>query len=176
MQGLFKNYGWRTKIELISQCINFVHNIYQKNTDESDNKLTLNFIITRMYMAVKILVITYTFAAIAFFLNPLIHYVVFGEITLMLPAQLPGVNDKTVNGLIILTCFHLIAVNYAFFGSIGTDLGYISILLNAFAITELIGNEFKRLDKMILKRNLYSVKHIKNTVRNIIIMHQDFRK
>lgn len=173
---MIKYYFWVTNINAISECINFVHRIYQQNTMESDNKSVLLLIISRMYIAIRILFVTFLLAAIVCILNPIIIYVIFSEVTMLLPIFLPDIDETTINGIIILACFHLIGIYIACIGSSGSDIGHMSLVLNGFAMSELISNEFRRLDKMTKKKNEFSVKDITYTVRNIILMHQDFRK
>lgn len=171
-----KFYTFYKNLNTISACVKFVHNIYQQNKDESDNKKSLYLIISRVYIAIRVLFFTFSLAAIVCILNPIIMYVISGDVTTMLPIFLPGINEKTLNGMIILGIFHLMGIYVACIGSSASDIGHMSLILNAFAMSEMICNEFKRLDVMVKKKDEYSARHVRNTVRNIVRMHQIFRK
>lgn len=162
--------------DLISDSMNTVKNIFKENTAESDNKRILNSIIKGIYIIVKIVLTTYTLALIVVVLTPIVMYVIYGEETMLLPAQLPSISDKTYYGRIILTAFHLTGIYFEFIGGSGSDMGSISLLLNGFVMSELIRNEFDRLENMLKNKQKYSTKQIQFTVRNIILMHRDFRK
>lgn len=108
--------------------------------------------------------------------RPFVSYLIFGgKLEYVLPAQLPGVDGQTTIGYGLVSTFHLTCCFIAFIGSTGNDLGFIALLLNGFSFTELIRNEFNRINEMATKKHVYSGQTVKYAVRNVIQMHQDFR-
>lgn len=171
-----KYYTWIIKLRNIRDSILFCHQIYHQNsTKNSDNKLILKRIIKTSTFLFKVIFIIYAFAIMLVAIYPFVNYFVNSKRELVLPAHLPGIDSKSKLGYSILSTFHLICLWIGFLGSTGNDVGYIAILLNGFSLSELIRNEFNRINEMALKKEIYSQERLEYSIRNVIQMHQDFR-
>lgn len=159
----------------ITDCIKFVRKIYLANQTTSDNNTVLRKNIWIMIIVFKTIFVVYGLAVFACFVQPLFGYLVFDELMYMLPGQLPGVDGTTPKGFILLTIFHSLTLFIAFFGTTGNDAGFTSILLNGFALTELMQKELNRIDLMAAQKKVFNEAAVKKAVQNLIQMHQDFR-
>lgn len=171
-----KYYTWIVKLPYIQDCITFGHRIYRQNTRDSDNRTILKRIILTSTIIFKVVLVLYALTILLVAVRPFVSYLIFGdELDYVLPAQLPGIDGQSTIGYGIVSTFHVVCCVIAFLGSTGNDLGFIAILLNGFSFTELIRNEFNRINEMATKKNVYSGQTVKHAVRNVIRMHQDFR-
>lgn len=114
----------------------------------------------------------YLFCATLLYPLPLINYLVSGQLELMSPVLIPGVNQYELLGYGILYLFHCHSV---FFGSVcfaTCDILFANSALHVMLFSGIIRNKFERINHMLVDRKL-SVADAKRDVRKLIILHLD---
>lgn len=118
-----------------------------------------------LYLATFLLVVCFT----------IFLYYQSREFTYVLPARLPKVDEHTYQGFYVLTTFQVLVLIIAFLGTTASDFGSIMMLLNGIAISELFRSGCRRFNVMTRNRS-ESNNNLKYALRNLVMMHQYFRK
>lgn len=167
------------KNDLIELAI-FIGNIYASNRTNVGNSKILLKVIKPLMLLYKIALFIAFMVFVGFIITPFCVWLFTGEILTILPTLSPFIDTKNVFGYIIMFIHDLI-VSYA--GCVWMSIGETTFLifcLNAFALSNLFCNSFDKLNEYLVECNKNSVHvnehRVKFTIRNLDLMHKEYRK
>lgn len=154
--------------------INYLDGIYKVNIASKDKMRLAYFDKFSRYTEIvfKCGTFLYFLSTISFFVNPLYKYCFEQETVTLLPTYFPGIDETTVNGFIILTCYHLLILVLAFIASTASDFLFTMLILNTPIMAVLIASEVKQLNG-ILDEKPVDMAMAKFRLRNILLMHRE---
>lgn len=114
----------------------------------------------------------YTISTFGYFLYPLYHYHTFNEVIPLVPSYLPGVDENTQTGFIILTIFHLFIIIFGLFGSACIDFNFMMIIVNVPVLANILKDNISEQNEMLIKKKTMPVM-IKAKLRNIFLLHRE---
>lgn len=168
-----KIFSVKHSVELM-WMINYLNDIYKVNVASKDKKRSAYFDNFSFYMEIvfKCGTITYFLSAFSYFVNPIYMYWSEGEIVTLLPTYFPGVDEKTVNGFIILTGYHLTLIILALIASTASDFLFTMLIVNTPIMAVLIEMEVEELNTILIEKPNDSAM-VKFKLRNIFMMHRE---
>lgn len=182
-KGLVKYYAIIVHFPDVKYCIDFMINIYKINEKSltSLNNETLQKIIKNLTLFYKLWLIIYPCVVTGMIMMPLFVYYLTGEISYILPAQIPGINEHTIIGYSMAAIYHAVMIAIAMIGTFVSDWTVGGSLLNAWGLAQLIRNGFSELNDRLQDNNrgekkIWNDNAIMWTVRHLIQRHQEFQK
>lgn len=162
---------------IIVSLINRLIDIYKVNSNVVvyDRQQMLEQYVTFTEYLFKIGFSFYALSTMGYFLFPLYFYKTRNEINPLVPSYLPGVDENTKIGFIILFIFHLNIIAFGFIGSSCTDFNFTMIIVNVPVLANIIGDNIKELNYMLREQQPKRVM-IKAKFRNMLLQHQEFLK
>lgn len=91
------------------------------------------------------------------------------EVVAMMPTYLPGIDEKTTGGFILLSGYHIIVMAFGFFALAGSDFLFTMVVTNTPIMACLAKMEAEQLNEEL--KNQESASMIKWRLRNILLMH-----
>lgn len=167
-----KIYSVKYHADLLG-LINYLDGVYKVNTSSKDKKRLAYFTSYSNYTEIvfKCGTFMYFLSVLSYFLNPMYMYLFHGEIVTLLPTYSPGIDEKTVNGFIVLTCYHIIVLVLAFIASTASDFLFTMLIINTPILAILFGLEVEKLNEILVDTPNDSAM-IKFKLRNILLMHR----
>lgn len=112
------------------------------------------------------------FVGLCYFGYPLVLYVVYGELELILPVYIPGIDETSTTGFIITTVFHVTAVTLAVNAYAAIDSACLITILGAVFHGLLIKIDANLLNDELRNRSADRIS-VKARFRNILMMQRD---
>lgn len=123
----------------------------------------------------KIAFAIYFITCIIFSVFPIVSYIVLGEMVIIDTLYLPGIDENSLTGYIILSIFHLNCVWFSALGSSGVDFIFSILILNVPVIANIIGDNIRDLNELLNEMRPKLVM-IKAKLRNILIQYYEYRQ
>lgn len=120
----------------------------------------------------KIGVSTYFVAILAFFLYPIYMYFIHDELAPIAPVFLPGIDETTGWGYIVLVFFHTVEMYGAFFGTAGSDLLFAMLIINMPIMARIFSDNVDEFNEFIHEK-AYDRLRMKMLFRNILLQHKE---
>lgn len=151
-----------------------MHGIYKANAATVSRKRALLFSRFAFYTenVFKVGICLYFLSATAFFLYPMHMYLNEGKIVPLAPTYLPGIDEETFSGFIILTCYHIFIIIMAFIAASSCDCTFTMIILNVPIMALLIKMEVEQLNDALTSEKVDKLL-VKCKLRNILLMHRE---
>lgn len=174
-QGVLKFYTYLKYSEEIKASVLIVQDVYKATSDSKKPSYpimlkwsTLFLFIIRIFYLVIFLTMT------AVLQYPLSVYILTGEAVPMMPMYVPGIDETTKSGFIILTLIHIGWDCQAAIGVAVSDIFYSLILLHIWPLVELFESMFEQMNEAILEspKTAQSQK-VKMWIRNLVLAHQE---
>lgn len=154
--------------------INYLDDIYKVNATTKNQRRAAVFGRFAYYTEVvfKCGVVLYFASMIAYFFYPFCMYLLNGEIVTLIPTYLPGIDEHTTNGYIIVSCYHILILFLSFVGLSSSDLLFTMLIANTPIMSNMIALEVKRLNDMLTSPKIDGLL-MKCTFRNLLLMHRE---
>lgn len=130
---------------------------------------------TYNFYVVFIGIILYALSAIAYLVYPFIMYYLERKFVPLLTIFVPGVDEKTIDGYITLSCIHIIILLVASLGLAGVDLFYAILLVNIPVMSNLVKIECTDLNALLKEKPKLDYLW-KQKFKNILLMHLEETK
>lgn len=114
----------------------------------------------------------YVGAAASFFPYPIYMYVFKNERVPLLSMYIPGIDETTVSGYLILICVQVPLMFMAIVGMTSCDIMYAMMLINIPILARLVEDEINEMNEM-LEKMAVKVHIWKHRLRNLLVMHQE---
>lgn len=152
--------------------ISFIQNLYQIHIKNESRERTIylhNFaIFTEMLF--KIMFVSFFLTCFTFILYPIYMYLIKRELVPIFPLYIPGINETTNTGFIVITIYHFMVL-------IGVGIGFSSfeilmaiIIINSLIFAKLISIELNHMNTDLNQGNS-GMFYANWRLRNIIFMH-----
>lgn len=154
--------------------IQFLSKIYQANGIDSPHYGILFKWSQRSLWFVKYGIIPVASATGTFMIYPIIMYFIFGETkALMVPMVLPGIDETTLNGYLVLLVYHMASLFLCLFGQCNTDFMLVLLVMHMWPISEIFANTFNELNVALERPGIRDTREVATHFRNICIMHKE---
>lgn len=154
--------------------INYLNDIYRVNMASKDKGRLRYFDSYARYTEIvfKCGTFLYLLSTLSYFLNPLYIYWYKQELVTLLPTYVPGIDENSVKGYVILTFYHILLMGLAFIASVAIDFLYTMIIVNTPILAILIEFQVKQLNEFLVETP-NDLSMIKFKLRNILLMHRE---
>lgn len=149
--------------------------VYRANTKPSANKTRLQKSVNLTVFIFKGGMTLLISTAILTSLRPCITYFLFGEVEIILPTTLPGINVHEAVGYTCLAVFHVYLLAIFVMGNAGADLGLMTLVLHTYAMSHIFQNAVNEFNSLVA-RTKRNNKLIHASLNNLILMHIDYIK
>lgn len=158
----------------ITWMINCLYDIYKANAATETGKRASLFNRFAFYTEIvfKCGTLLYFLSLLTYFIYPFYMYLYEGEIIALVPTYLPGVDEKSVSGFMILSCYHITIMILAFIGASGCDFMFAMLIANTPVMAILIEMEVQQLNDILTSQKV-DVLLMKCKFRNILLMHRE---
>lgn len=109
-----------------------------------------------------------------YFVNPIFMYMKYNEITPIVYAYLPGIDENTGFGFIVLTIFHINTLVLGTLGSACSDFSFTMIIVNVPILANIIADNITELNKILMQKMPKRV-IIRAKLLNIFLQHLETR-
>lgn len=158
----------------INDKIQFLSKIYKSNGSESSNYRILLKWSQRSLWFVKYGIIPVAAATGTFMIYPILMYFVFGENkALMVPMLLPGIDETSHMGYLVLLVYHMASLFLCLFGQCNTDFMLVLFVMHMWPISEIFANTFNELNEALENPDNIHSRRVTGHFRNICIMHRE---
>lgn len=158
----------------INDKIQFLSKIYKSNGSESSNYRILLKWSQRSLWFVKYGIIPVAAATGTFMIYPILMYFVFGENkALMVPMLLPGIDETSHMGYLVLLVYHMASLFLCLFGQCNTDFMLVLLVMHMWPISEIFANTFNELNEALENPDNKHSRRVTGHFRNICIMHRE---
>lgn len=178
----FKLYNARYSAEFF-QLIEFTADLFRLNLKTKSNKRQELFKIfsTCNHYLVRTGTLAYSCTIFLFLAYPVGIFCIEGKREPIIALYIPGIDETTLNGYLISTCYQAILAVLASFALAAVDIFYAILLLNVPIQSRLIEIECLDLNKLLKvdekKKKHKKRPHIwKQRFRNILLMHLEAKK
>lgn len=158
----------------ITWMINYLYDIYKVNAATKDRRRASLFNRFAFYTEIifKCGSLLYFLSAVTYLVYPFYVYFFEGEIITLVPLYAPAIDEKTLSGFIILTCYHLILMVFTLIGATACDFLFSMLIANTPVLAILIEMEVQQLNDMLTSQKV-DVPLMKFKLRNILLMHRE---
>lgn len=172
-KGLGKLYHIRYANDLV-WMITTVQNLYKVHT-HTESHSRAKFMqqcafITEIVF--KLMTSTYILAVFAFFMLPIFVYVVTGELIPIAPIYMPGIDENTVNGYVLLVVMHTSFFFIAVLGFIATEFFLAIVIMSTMIFGKLIAADMKLINDDV-EQAQPNILHARLRLKNVLLMHQE---
>lgn len=150
----------------------FIGSIYKLNICNGRNTIVVNTSAAILKKLYYIGVCLYICTGVVFITSPLIVYVLTGTIELIVNIQVPGLNQFTTYGYIMLTIYHSLCAYAATVGAFATDLFFVSMVYHTRTMAELFKNALEDFNTSMAMPAIKPLQR-KAALRNILQMHKE---
>lgn len=109
--------------------------------------------------------------SIALFSIPIVMQLLRGQPEKMLEIFVPGIDDTTKSGFLVVSAYHTVLIIMSFLGTCGYDLIFISLVIHYWPLVAIFDIEVKDFNKTLKEVN--SKTKIQLQFRNILLMHKE---
>lgn len=158
----------------ITWMINKLHDVYKVNATTKDyNRRTL-FDRFAFYteMVFKCGTSLYFLSALSYFVYPIYVYSIKREIITLMPTYLPGIDEGTATGFVIVTCYHIVLLSVAFVSASACDFLFTMLIANTPIMANLIQMEVQQLNDILTSPKI-DAPLLNTKLRNILLMHRE---
>lgn len=172
-QMIVKIFSVKHHVDLM-WMINYLDGIYKANVKTEDKRRAAYFQKFSYYTEIvfKGGNFLYFLSVLSYFVNPLFQYIFENEVVTLLPTYLPGIDENTFDGYVILSCYHLVLMIVGFIAASASDFLFTMLIINTPILALLIGLEVEQLNEE-LDADKPDAVAIKNKLRNILLMHRE---
>lgn len=158
----------------ITWMINYLHGIYKVNAVTNCQRRASLFNRFALYTEIVFYgcVFLYCLTAIGYLVYPIYMYVYESEIVAILPTYLPGINEKTPSGFIILTCYQLTLLIATVIGAGACDIMFTMLIANTPVMAKLIKAEVELLNDALSSEKVDKLL-VRSRFRNMLLMHRE---
>lgn len=171
-QGYYKHNMFRRFHTILRNKCTYLCDFYSACA----NNLTASVICNRWGLRFRLLVRGYgiimTLTVIGFTMSPFIVYLFTEKLELMLPAYIPGVDERESNGYILHYVLHVIIVIAAAAGLFASDLVIFLLILHVCVISEVIISKLRELDGCLKQSGQDYDRRTQQYLFNIVRLHQ----
>lgn len=114
----------------------------------------------------------YFSSGIAVFFYPLYMYIFHGELVTLNPTYLPGIDEKTVKGYIMIMIYQTILETVAVIGATASDCLFTMLIANTPVLSLLIEMEVEQLNEALTSDKVDKLL-VKTRFRNMLLMHRE---
>lgn len=145
-----------------------MHEIYKLNakTNDSDRFAFYTECIFKCGFALNLSSI------LSYFVYPLYMYFFQGSIITLLPTYIPGIDENTITGYVIISFYHIMLLSVALVAASACDFLFTMIITNTPVMAELIAMEVQKLNELLTSEKV-DVPLAKATFKNILLMHRE---
>lgn len=154
--------------------INYLNDVYKVNMSSKDKKRLSHFDNYSHYteLVFQCGTFLYSLSILSYFVNPIHMYWLEQKIVTLLPTYFPGIDEHSLKGFIILSCYHLTLIILAFIASSASDFLFTMLIVNTPVMAILIGLEVEQLNDQLKVRST-EMTMLKSKLRNILLMHRE---
>lgn len=116
---------------------------------------------------------TYAIAALTFLAYPIYMYLAENQLIPITTVYLPGIDETTGWGYVVLILFDLVQVYGAFFGTAGSDFLFTMLIANVPIMAHIFSDSINELNDIIQEKN-YNRLMMKMKLRHILLQHKEF--
>lgn len=120
-------------------------------------------------------IVIYSLSILPYLVYPVAIYYIEGKLVPIVPIFIPGIDEETVSGFLILSAIHIFIIFAAAFGMASVDIFYAILLVNVPIMARLIEIECTDLNNMLREKSNNSILW-KHRFKNILIMHLEATK
>lgn len=125
-------------------------------------------------MIFKVMATLYLLSVFTFFPYPLYMYYFENEVVPLIPLFLPGIDETTFAGYVLISCYQVVVFVLATIGVLACDAYMAIIIVSTLIFSKLISLDLEQIeDDLLLKDPTLTVR---GRFRNIILMHQEMLK
>lgn len=173
-QGFIKYLTLMIFPKRINAKVQFLRNIYQANGVGSPNYGTLYKWSQRSVLFVKYAIILVASATGTYMLYPIVMYFIYGESkALMVPLLLPGIDETSHGGYMVLMVYHVASLFLCTFGQCNTDFMLVLLVMHLWPISDIFANSFDELNDALEQPRVRDSRELKRYFRNICVMHKE---
>lgn len=114
----------------------------------------------------------YFLSIISYFVYPIYTYWLKREIITLLPTFMPGIDEGSASGFIIITCYHILLLLVALVAASACDFLFTILIANTPVMATLIEMEVQQLNDILTSQKV-DVLLMKSKFRNILLMHRE---
>lgn len=129
---------------------------------------TISYYMSQMFIAL------YPLCPISFWATPILLYLLYGSVELIVPIYIPMIDATEKTGYIITTASHVYFTAMATAGFCFFDSLISNLILHVLVYAELIENDLGALNQMIADGE-WNELDLRIRFRNILIMHKEMR-
>lgn len=109
-----------------------------------------------------------------FVIYPIVMYLVFGEKkALMVPMLLPGIDETSDQGYLVLLVYHFASLALCLFGQCNTDFMLVLLVMHMWPISEVFARTLSDLNEALERQKTQNSRVLSHHFRNICIMHKE---
>lgn len=160
-------------VDDIQWVIYFIQDIYRAHittTSPERREYFRKFAMITDYMF-KIILFMYLSTVSTCFMYPFLVYFTQNEVVPIMPLFIPGINENTTFGFIILTIYHIFMILLASFGVVATDFFLALIIISSLIFAKIISLELQQIHIDLEEKD--SRLKVKSRFRNILRMHKE---
>lgn len=173
LQGLGKLYHIRYASDLV-WMITSIQKLYEVHTN-TEFRTRAKFMHQCAFVTeivFKLMCSLYIMAIFAFFMLPAVVYVFTGELIPIAPIFIPGIDENTVTGYVLLAVFHTSIFLVADFGFIATEFFLAIVIMSTMMFGKLIAADMQLINDD-LEQAEPNILHARLRLKNVLRMHQE---
>lgn len=175
-QGYAKFYTTLIHKNELRDKVEFLGVLYTTNTQNSPNKDVLRRCAEANVIIIKLLFLVYFSAFIAFTSMPFLFYWIYGIREPMLTGFIPGLNENTLRGYLILFGYHLFNTIIALCGTCAVDFCFFSLILHLWPMSRIFDLAIGNLNGSLAQygNDADISQHCKMLLKNILLLHKEY--
>lgn len=176
-QGLVKYYEFTRNAENIRNTFIFLTSLYESNRGaHKPNRKILHDCIQTIFLVYLCAELLFLGITIGYIALPALLHLIYGGRHYMYYTFVPGIDETTRNGYIILTTWQLFGPYIAFFGHCAADLTFLVIILHLWPMTKMFAREVADLNDTLRNPDQSLLQLKRMMLRNVLQMHKDLFK
>lgn len=175
MQGFLKLYTYCGHVEENRASLQILHDIYGATTDKSKQSYAIMLRWSNLIFSIaKIFSCVIVATMLVIIVYPMFVFLISGQFVPMLPMFVPGIDELSKLGFLMLTGIHTIWAVQGAVGMLFSDMFYSVMVLHIWPMVHILENMFQELNVAILKNpNLGDSLQVRLWLRNIIMAHRE---
>lgn len=172
-QGVSKMYNAK-HAEDFHVTIHLIQDLYRINAKTESPDLAKYFEKFAVFTEVlfKLIMISFSSCSVTFLLYPFYIYFLKGELMPLMPLYLPGIDETTIIGYIILNCYLFLCAMFSIIGLGALEFLLAIIIISSLIFAKLISRELQQIN-IDLQEDDSTMLVAKGRFKNILLMHQE---
>lgn len=154
--------------------ITTIQNLYKVHTNTESHKRAkfMHQCAFVTEIVFKLMFSAYMLAIFAFFMLPIFVYVVTGELIPIAPIYIPGIDENTVTGYVLLVVIHTLCFGVAVLGFIATEFLLAIVIMSTMIFGKLIAADMKLINDDVEQAEP-NILYARLRLKNVLLMHQE---